>query len=263
MHEEDSGVPDGLVAPCGHRNPPSAHFCDVCGVKLPMQCPRCHAINRRQANFCSNCGIGLGDGRRAPATPSIVPFDPSPASSPATESESAPAPPEPFVPAKQAANEGMDGPASFDPLLRRRRRGARSWSWTSPRTPSVSSRWCDPSSDVDVATCVGAGDRAERRDRSSGRRSRPYSHRDAERRGRPFIDTDAQASIATRAEESASAAIGQSTPASTGPPDTTVSRITGGLASSCRAGEVAGRRSGPPSRRRRVDVRGTGRASFV
>jgi len=38
----------------------------------------------------------------------------------------------------------------------------------------------------------------------------------------PFIDTHAQASIATRAEESGSAAIAQSTPASTGPPDTTV-----------------------------------------
>jgi len=54
MREEDSGVLDGLMSPCEHRNPPSAHFCDVCGVKLPMQCPCCHAINRRQANFCNN-----------------------------------------------------------------------------------------------------------------------------------------------------------------------------------------------------------------
>ena len=116
MPKSDSGVLGGLVSPCGHRNPPSAHFCDVCGVNLPMHCPRCHAINRRQANFCSNCGIGLGDVRRTPAAPSIVPFGPSPDSSPATESESAPAPHEPFVPAKPAANERMDGPESFDPL---------------------------------------------------------------------------------------------------------------------------------------------------
>ena len=116
MHEEDSAVPDGSVSPCGHRNAPSAHFCDVCGVKLPMQCPRCHAFNRRQANFCSNCGIGLDDVRRTHAAPSIVPFGPSPDSSPATESESAPASAEPIVPAKQAANERMDGPEFFDLL---------------------------------------------------------------------------------------------------------------------------------------------------
>jgi len=38
----------------------------------------------------------------------------------------------------------------------------------------------------------------------------------------PFIGTAARSSIATRAQESGSAAIAQSTPASTGPPDTTV-----------------------------------------
>ncbi|PYN39376.1 MAG: hypothetical protein DME00_36850 [Candidatus Rokuibacteriota bacterium] len=71
VHEKDSGILDGLLTPCGHRNPPSAHFCDVCGVKLPMQCPCCHAINRRQANFCNNGGIGLRDERQTHATPSI------------------------------------------------------------------------------------------------------------------------------------------------------------------------------------------------
>ena len=40
----------------------------------------------------------------------------------------------------------------------------------------------------------------------------------------PVIATDAQAPIATRTEESASAAIAQRTPASTGPPDATVQR---------------------------------------
>src|SRR5512134_2035651 len=116
MHEEDSDAPDGAVSPCGHRNRPSAHFCDVCGVMLPMRCPRCRATNRSQANFCSNCGIGLGDVRRSPAAPSIAPFGPSPDSSPATWSGSAPASSEPFVSSRQAANEDMDEPESLDPL---------------------------------------------------------------------------------------------------------------------------------------------------
>jgi len=38
MYEEDSGALDGSTSPCGHRNPPSAHFCDACGVRLPMLC---------------------------------------------------------------------------------------------------------------------------------------------------------------------------------------------------------------------------------
>jgi Double zinc ribbon len=73
MHEEDSGVPDGPVSPCGHRNPPSAHFCDVCGVRLPMQCPSCRAINRGEANFCSTCGRGLRDSEGAHATSGAPP----------------------------------------------------------------------------------------------------------------------------------------------------------------------------------------------
>src|SRR5262245_14386943 len=116
MPNGDSGVLGGLVSPCGHRNPPSAHFCDVCGVKLPMHCPRCHAINRRLANFCSNCGISLRDGGPTPATPSIAPFGPSPASSPPTGSDSAPAGPEPFVAARQTGTKGTDAPDSFDLL---------------------------------------------------------------------------------------------------------------------------------------------------
>src|SRR5215471_19119433 len=111
MQEDQSGVPA-----CGHRNPPGAHFCDTCGVKLAMECPRCHAINRDDANFCSSCGFGLGDARRTDDAPPMAPLDPSPASVSATESVSAPASPEPFLPAKQAPNERMDGPGSFDPL---------------------------------------------------------------------------------------------------------------------------------------------------
>ena len=123
MHEKDSGILDGLLTPCGHRNPPSAHFCDVCGVKLPMQCPCCHAINRRQANFCNNCGIGLRDERQTHATPSIGPFGPSPDSSHAIASDSAPAPPKLFVPAQPAATEGSDAPDSFDPFPWTAKRG--------------------------------------------------------------------------------------------------------------------------------------------
>src|SRR4030095_8968811 len=115
MSETDSGVLDGVGAG-GPRNPPSAHCCDVCGVKLPMQCPFAHAINRRQANFCSNCGIALRDERQTYATPSSGPLGPSPDSAPATESDSASVPRQPFVPAHTAATEVFDLPASFDPF---------------------------------------------------------------------------------------------------------------------------------------------------
>jgi peptide/nickel transport system substrate-binding protein len=76
------------VAPCGHPNPPSAHFCDVCGVRLPIHCPHCLAVNRREANFCANCGIDLR--------------------MPANEPESPSAPPAPFVPATPPASEGVE-----------------------------------------------------------------------------------------------------------------------------------------------------------
>jgi len=226
MHEEDSDVPDGAVSPCGHRNRPSAHFCDVCGVMLPMRCPRCRATNRRQANFCSNCGIGLGDVRRSQAAPSIAPFGPSPDSSPATWSGSVPASSEPFVSSRQAANEGMDGPESLDPLP-----------------------WAAESGKGRVADASEDAERLEQIEAFFQRRPRPRrawvwlgtasvglvlgllgivlvrAHIATPSPERlPLIATDAQAPIATRAEESASAAIAQRTPASTGPPDTTVQR---------------------------------------
>jgi peptide/nickel transport system substrate-binding protein len=58
MQGTDS-VADGPLAPCGHASPPGARFCDVCGVKLPPACPRCQAVNRIDANFCSTCGLDL------------------------------------------------------------------------------------------------------------------------------------------------------------------------------------------------------------
>ena len=57
MEREHSDSDD--PSPCGHHNPRTSHFCDVCGVKLPASCPRCHAVNRGGANFCSECGIDL------------------------------------------------------------------------------------------------------------------------------------------------------------------------------------------------------------
>ncbi len=88
MREEDSRAPDDPGTPCGHRNPANAHFCDVCGVKLPVHCPRCHAINRPQANFCGNCGSSLRDAGRAHATASVAPFGPSLDHSQSAEGES-------------------------------------------------------------------------------------------------------------------------------------------------------------------------------
>src|SRR5215813_6518486 len=124
MHEEDSCVPNGLVAPCGHRNPSHAHFCDVCGATLPMQCPRCHAINRLQAHFCNMCGSSLGDARRPQGTPAIVPSEPPPARSLETEPDSAPCPAKPLTLEELAAIEAADFPPSLHP----------------PRSPGGSSR---------------------------------------------------------------------------------------------------------------------------
>ena len=216
MHdEEDSGVPDGPVSPCAHRNPPGAHFCDVCGVKLPVPCPRCSAINRRQANFCSHCGTRLGGGQGTHAAPSIVPFGPSPDRSPATEPGSAGAPSEPVVPTRQAANEGMDGwttesgkelaadesedakrLAQMVRSFSRRRRTRRSWMLGA----------------VSASVMIGVlGAALVRTHLATPSAKTP-----------PFIDTGAQASIATRTEESRSAMIAPSTPASPGAADTTV-----------------------------------------
>src|SRR5262245_33102328 len=118
MDEEVPAVPDGPLSPCGHRNPPSAHFCDVCGVRLPMHCPRCHAINRALAHFCNNCGLGLRDGRQTPATSSFVRSPAAPATPPAIESGAAAGPAEPSMPATPAANDDWDGPERVAARLR-------------------------------------------------------------------------------------------------------------------------------------------------
>jgi peptide/nickel transport system substrate-binding protein len=222
MHEEQSGVPA-----CGHRNPPGAHFCDTCGARLPVPCPRCHAINRSDANFCSRCGAGLGDARRTDAAPSSEPSA-SPASLSATESDSAPARPEPMLPAKQVANDRMDALASFDPLplpaestkglfadepddearlermvrsnrrLQQRRNPQRAWSLGAVGVSVVSA--------VIAVIAVGLF----------------WTHNETPSANAPrLVGTNPPA---TRARDGEPATIAQSAPASTGPPDTTVQR---------------------------------------
>ena len=222
MHEEQSGVPA-----CGHRNPPGAHFCDTCGARLPMPCPRCHAINRSDANFCSRCGAGLGDARRTDAAPASAPSA-SPDSLSATESDSAPARPEPMLPAKHVANDRLDAFASFDPLplpaestkglfadepddearlermvrsnrrLQQRRNPQRAWLLGAVGVSVVSA--------VIAVIAVGVF----------------WTHNEMPSASAPrLVGTNPPA---TRAQDGEPATIAQSAPASTGPPDTTVQR---------------------------------------
>src|SRR5262249_28313861 len=76
---------DEASSACGHENSPSARFCDVCGARLPLQCPRCSAINRRHANFCANCGVDLRDVGRTHATPPVASGEPLADTAPANE----------------------------------------------------------------------------------------------------------------------------------------------------------------------------------
>jgi peptide/nickel transport system substrate-binding protein len=105
-------VHDEARSPCGHENPPSAHFCDICGARLPTQCPRCAAINRSHANFCANCGIDLRDVGRTPSAASPAVVDSPPDTSPATDTapalveQSGPVPTARGVPTRWAASEG-------------------------------------------------------------------------------------------------------------------------------------------------------------
>src|SRR5512145_1493838 len=68
-----SGISQGPLSSCGHRNLPTARFCDQCGATLSRQCPRCSAINREEANFCSNCGTRLRDAQPGPEGPPAPP----------------------------------------------------------------------------------------------------------------------------------------------------------------------------------------------
>src|SRR5215510_4314903 len=221
MHEEQSGVPA-----CGHRNPPGAHFCDTCGARLPMQCPRCDAINRSDANFCSSCGAGLGDARRADAAPPSAPSAPSPDSLSATESDSAPARPEPMLPVQQAANDRRDALGSFDPLP----------------LPAASTKGLFADEPDDEARL----ERMVRSNRRLQQRRNPQrawllgalgvsvviaviavglfrTHNETPSANAPqVVGTDPPGPVATRAQDGEPATIAQGAPASTGPPDTAV-----------------------------------------
>src|SRR5215470_4806635 len=220
MHEEQSGVPA-----CGHRNPPGAHFCDTCGARLPMQCPRCDAINRSDANFCSSCGAGLGDARRTDAAPPSAPSAPSPDSLSATESDSAPARPEPMLPAKQVANDRLDALGAFDPLP----------------LPAESTKGLFADEPDDEARL----ERMVRSNRRLQQRRGPqrgwllgavgvsvviaviaiglfWTHNETPSANAPRVASTGPP--ATRAQDGEPAPIAQGAPASTGPPDTTVQR---------------------------------------
>ena len=209
MHDHDSAVPEGPVSACGHHNGPSAHFCDMCGVKLSLHCPRCQATNRSQANFCSNCGIDLH-----------IVLD----TSPATESELAPARPESIVPAKWAANEDMDGPEAVELL-----------SLTAQRGQALVA---DEFEDAERLSQMVRSFRQRQRRRRVwtlatvgatvvigilGAAALVRTHiATPSAQWRSFVDKDARASIPTGAEVSKSATIAQSPPRNTGPPNTTV-----------------------------------------
>jgi peptide/nickel transport system substrate-binding protein len=224
MHDEDGGVPDGLVSPCGHRNPPTAHFCDVCGAALPIHCPRCHAINRRQAHFCNMCGLGLGDPRQTPATSSTVAFEPAPGGSPETEPDSAPPAAEPLALEPPPATEGPEGPHPFG----------------RPRRTAGSGR--------ELVAAASASDDFARlgeirqflRRRRRSRRARLWlgivslalgigslgavlvrAHFATPSAGPPAIGTEARTPSPRQAGEGVSAAVALGPPARTGPPQTT------------------------------------------
>jgi peptide/nickel transport system substrate-binding protein len=90
MNGESRGASEGPQSPCWHPNSAGARFCDVCGLRLAVQCPCCDAINRGEANFCATCGTDLRD------------FQP-----PAPESGATAASPPP--PAWLSANDGAPG----------------------------------------------------------------------------------------------------------------------------------------------------------
>jgi peptide/nickel transport system substrate-binding protein len=156
MGEESRGLSDAPATPCGHPNAPGARFCEVCGVELVTQCPRCATVIRRQANFCSHCGLDLRDRRAAAPT---VPVSPASPRSSAIASDSVQAA-QPLGPV--TSDESRDMPSSRDPLpaaggngrvasaLRRserldrigrfaqqRRRRRRAWVWLGTMSVSV------------------------------------------------------------------------------------------------------------------------------
>jgi len=157
-----------------------------------LHCPRCQATNRSQANFCSNCGIDLH-----------IVLD----TSPATESELAPARPESIVLLPLTAQRGQALVADeFEDAerlsqmvrsFRQRQRRRRVWTLAT----------------VGATVVIGI----------LGAAALVRTHiATPSAQWRSFVDKDARASIPTGAEVSKSATIAQSPPRNTGPPNTTV-----------------------------------------
>jgi peptide/nickel transport system substrate-binding protein len=229
MHEEDSRAPDAPVTPCGHLNPPNAYFCDVCGVKLPVHCPRCHAINRSQANFCVKCGSFLHEARRAHATPSMASFGAAPDSSPAAEAESA------SGSASGWMEDEFEDSSRFEQLkrfLQTSRRVARPWMWVglvsvtmgvlggalihtylAAKAPLVTGapENMSPRIAQTPPASTGPGDPTVQPDVRAGGAEPP-----------PAVNTGAMAPRLTGAPENMSPGVAQSPPASSGPGDPTI-----------------------------------------
>jgi hypothetical protein len=75
MNPQGRQQPEDARAPCGHAHPPGSRFCDVCGIRLPVTCPRCEEVNRSEANFCRTCGIELHGPAPSLGTPSRLADD--------------------------------------------------------------------------------------------------------------------------------------------------------------------------------------------
>ena len=160
MNADGGGVAGTPPSSCGHRNPPGSRFCDVCGVKLPAQCSRCHAINRAEANFCGSCGAALGNSPRVHATPPVAPPRAAPDRAPMPSMVTAPATVETSATPRRAENQRAAGPESFEAFsrmmdghravdesqktrdlmerVRERRRGARRrWVWLGAASAAI------------------------------------------------------------------------------------------------------------------------------
>jgi peptide/nickel transport system substrate-binding protein len=122
------------LSPCGHHNLRTSHFCDVCGVKLPEPCPRCHTVNRSGANFCRGCGIDL---RAVGTEPLSTPREYGPATLSETAAVSRPKSVDLLLRHGSGDTPVEDEPGDVGRVERiqrflRGRRRRRSWAWLGP-----------------------------------------------------------------------------------------------------------------------------------
>ena len=119
MNAQGTGPPRSSNPSCSHSNPPHYRFCDVCGARLPVQCPRCRAVNRSQAAFCRHCGFDLRGSAGMTSVPPIVPSSAPEEIFPPTESASLAAEFRASQAARQAGHEtglGQDDSATASGL---------------------------------------------------------------------------------------------------------------------------------------------------